>query len=196
MPETILIVDDSKFCTKLLRKYLRGAGFNTIEGYDGEQAIKLSREKLPNLILLDVIMPKINGFSACRIIKKDKDTKDIPIILVTSMNEPRDKVMGFDLGADDYVTKPYNFPELYARIKSLLNVRSKQKNLIQEEKNRTIDQMVDGVAHEVRNPIVSIGGFARRIFNDLPENDPKKKYAEIIMKETARLERMVRDIRN
>jgi signal transduction histidine kinase len=85
---------------------------------------------------------------------------------------------------------------LLARVQSLLKTRSEHERQIEHERQKALDQMVDGVAHEVRNPVVAIGGFARRIIDELPDNDRKKKYAQVILKETERLERMVQDIFN
>ncbi|MBN2333889.1 MAG: response regulator [Deltaproteobacteria bacterium] len=194
MKETILIVDDNLDNVELLRKRLRSMDYETIEGYDGEQAVQLTREHRPDMVLLDVMMPKLDGFEVCEILKQDEATRHIPILMLTAKREIPDKVKGLGLGADDYVTKPFNFQELLARIKSLLKIRREHQKQVELERQKALDQMVEGVAHEVRNPVVSIGGFARRILDELPDDDRKKKYAQVILKETERLERMVKDI--
>ncbi|MBN2231590.1 MAG: response regulator [Deltaproteobacteria bacterium] len=194
MADIILIVDDNLDNVELLRKRFRAAGFETIEGYDGEQAVALTREHLPSIILLDIMMPKLDGFEVCQVLKEQEKTRHIPIIMLTAKREVPDKVKGFGLGADDYVTKPFNFPELLARVQALLKTRSFHERQIEHERQKALDQMVDGVAHEVRNPVAAIGGFARRISDELPDDDRKKKYAQVILKETERLERMVQDI--
>ncbi|MBW1646335.1 MAG: response regulator [Deltaproteobacteria bacterium] len=194
MAATILIVDDNLDNVELLRKRLRAVGYQTIEGYDGEQAVKMTREAKPDLVLLDIMMPKLDGFAVCEILKKDEATRQIPVLMLTAKREVPDKVKGLDIGADDYVTKPFNFQELLARIRSLLKAKEERQQMMERERQKALDQMVEGVAHEVRNPVVAIGGFARRIYDELPEGDRKKKYAEVILKETERLEKMVNDI--
>ncbi len=196
MAATILIVDDNLDNVELLRKRLRSVGYETIEGYDGEQAVKMTREAKPDLVLLDIMMPKLDGFAVCEILKNDEATRHIPILMLTAKREVPDKVKGLNIGADDYVTKPFNFQELLARIRSLLKAKNEQQLLVERERQKALDQMVEGVAHEVRNPVVAIGGFARRIYDELPEGDRKKKYAEVILRETERLEKMVNDIFN
>ncbi len=196
MKETILIADDSRNSAKLLSRKLQANGYDTIEGYDGKQTLKLTLEKLPELILLDVMMPELDGFRVCQILKADQVTKNIPIIMLTAKEEIDDKVKGLDLGADDYLTKPYDFEELLARIKSLLKAKSDHRKQIEKEKANALDRLVEEMAHEVRNPVVSIGGFARRLYEGLSDEDPKKQYAQIILKETERLERMINEISN
>ncbi len=192
MSETILIVDDNLDNVNLLDKILNKSGYRTLKGYNGEEAVKLAREKSPDLILLDIMMPIMDGFTACEIIKQDETTKHIPILMLTAKLEISDKVKGFEIGADDYITKPFHFQELLARIKSRLKLTREHDQTVSRERRKAQDQIVEGVEHEIRNPVVSIGGFARRILEELPDDDRKKKYAQVILKETERLERMVK----
>ena len=193
MTETILIVDDNLDNVNLLDKILKKSGFQTLKGYNGEEAVELARRELPDLILLDIMMPIMDGFTACEIIKQDESTKHIPILMLTAKQEISDKVKGCEIGADDYITKPFHLQELLARIKSRLKLTHEHHQTVTRERRKALDQMVEGVEHEIRNPVVSIGGFARRILDELPEDDRKKEYAKIILKETERLERMVKE---
>lgn len=120
---TILVVDDLPVNIQLLRTYLSAEGYQVISAKDGAEAIEQVQENHPDLILLDVMMPKINGFEVCKIIKSNKDTNFIPVILVTALNELEDKVKGIDYGADDFITKPFNKVELLTRVKSLLRIK-------------------------------------------------------------------------
>lgn len=113
----ILVVDDEKVLVKGLKFNLEKEGYEVITGSDGAQAVELARQEHPDLILLDVMMPKIDGLNACMQIRT---FSDVPIVMLTAKGEDIDKIMGFECGADDYVTKPFNILELKARIKALL----------------------------------------------------------------------------
>ncbi|MDF1552661.1 MAG: response regulator [Deferrisomatales bacterium] len=190
----ILVVDDNPDNVELLTKRLVAGGYRTCEAYDGEQALEAVAREEPDLVILDVMMPKLDGFEVCHRLKTDERTRQLPVLLLTAKREVPDKVRGLDTGADDYVTKPFNPQELMARVRSLLNQRTFQERRVKEEKLGALGQMAEGVAHEVRNPMVSIGGFARRIRDRLPEGDPLREYAQHIIKEVERLEAMVEEI--
>ncbi|MEA2116320.1 MAG: response regulator [Thermodesulfobacteriota bacterium] len=192
MTETILIVDDNLDNVTLLDKVLGKAGYRTLKAYNGEEAVKLTRENDPDLILLDIMMPIMDGFTACEILKKDDTTKHIPILMLTAKHEIPDKVKGLEIGADDYITKPFDFRELLARIKSRLKLANEHQRNVSQVRHRALSRMVAGMEHEIRNPVASIGGFARRMLDAFPDDDRKKEYARIILKETERIERMVK----
>ncbi len=118
----ILIVDDEKPIVDILKFNLQKEGFETIEAYDGATGLQLAMEKNPDLILLDVMLPEMDGFTVC---KEIRVKSQVPIILLTAREEEVDKVLGLELGADDYITKPYSVRELLARIKA--NLRRTKK---------------------------------------------------------------------
>ena len=103
-----------------LKKVLEAADYIVVEAYDGYQAIEKAKAEIPDLILLDIMLPGLDGFEVCDRLKRDALTENIPIIMLTAKDEIRDKVGGLETGADDYVTKPFNLNELKARIKSVL----------------------------------------------------------------------------
>ena len=115
--KTILVVDDEKMIRNLLNINLTKEGYNVIEAVDGMEAVELATEKKPDLILLDVMIPKLDGLSVC---KRIKNTMSVPILMVTAKDSEVDKILGLELGADDYVTKPFSIRELIARIKANL----------------------------------------------------------------------------
>lgn len=117
----ILVAEDEKDAAALLRYRLRKAGYQALIAADGLAALNEAFERKPSLILLDVMMPNLDGFQVCRMLKESPITKHIPVILLTAMGGSEHKLRGFGLGADDYVTKPYAMPELLARIHALLN---------------------------------------------------------------------------
>ena len=113
----ILVVDDEALLVKGIRFNLQNEGYEVITGSDGLEAVKLVREEKPDLLVLDVMMPNMDGMTAC---SKIREFSNIPIILLTAKTDDMDKLMGFDHGADDYLTKPFNILELKARIRALL----------------------------------------------------------------------------
>ncbi|NJL93846.1 MAG: response regulator transcription factor [Anaerolineae bacterium] len=115
--KTILVVDDKPNITRLLRDYLSAQGFRVVAATDGQEALYTARHKQPDLILLDIMMPEMDGYSFIRAYRKERET---PIILLTARLEESDKVLGLEMGADDYVTKPFGMSELVARIRAVL----------------------------------------------------------------------------
>lgn len=190
----ILIVDDAVDTVELLKKRFQSEGYDTEEAYNGEEALKKVPEYNPDLIVLDVMMPKIDGYEVCHRLKSDEKTKYIPIIMLTAKGEIEHKVKGLEIGADDYLPKPFDYKELSARIKSLLKIKEVHEKKIEEEKTGALEQMMDQVAHEIRNPLTAIGGFARKVYNRLPEGDPNKKYMEMIIEDVAVLENMIKQL--
>jgi signal transduction histidine kinase len=190
----ILIVDDAIDIVELLKKRFQAEGYDTEEAYNGEEALNKVPEYNPDLIVLDVMMPKIDGYEVCQRLKSDEKTKYIPIIMLTAKGEIECKVKGLEIGADDYLPKPFDYKELSARIKSLLKIKEVHEKKVEEEKTGALEQMMDQVAHEIRNPLTSIGGFARKVYNRLPDGDPNKKYMEIILEDVALLENMIKQL--
>jgi len=117
--KTVLIVEDEKNIVDIVRFNLQREGYDTLEAYDGEAGLALAREKKPDLILLDVMMPKMMGFDVCRALREEGD--NVPVIILTAREEEEDKVLGLEIGADDYITKPFSMRELMARVKA--NIR-------------------------------------------------------------------------
>lgn len=136
---TILIVDDNPENLDILATRLRFRGYEVVTADNGEEALAKVREAPPDLVLLDVMMPDIDGYEVTRHIKSDPDLPFIPVILVTARDSTQDKVAGLDAGADDYLTKPLNFPELEARVRSMMRIKELQDEL--EEKNRELEKL-------------------------------------------------------
>lgn len=124
MKYKILIVDDDENICELLRLYLEKEGYETVVANDGEQAVALAQKHSPDLVLLDIMLPKLDGWQVCREIRK---FSEMPIIMITAKGEIFDKILGLELGADDYITKPFDTKEVIARVKAVLR-RSNDKN--------------------------------------------------------------------
>lgn len=120
MSKKILIVDDEKDITETISFMLKAKGYEVIEGYDGEEGLKLAKENMPDLIILDVMMPKINGYKIARLLKYDTKYKHIPIIMVTARGQDADKLIGEETGADEYITKPFEFEEVLNAVNKYL----------------------------------------------------------------------------
>jgi DNA-binding response OmpR family regulator len=117
MPKTILVADDKASVRKLVREYLEAEGFRVVLASNGHEALNAAHQEKPNLILLDIMMPEMSGYDFIRTYRKESET---PIILLTAKLDETDKVLGLELGADDYVTKPFSMKELFARINAVL----------------------------------------------------------------------------
>lgn len=120
MKQTILIAEDEADVVNLVRRNLEAAGFSMIVAEDGAEAVEKSRREQPALVILDLMLPKLSGIEVCRILKSNAATAQIPIIMLTAKAEEIDRVLGLEMGADDYVTKPFSPRELVLRIKSVL----------------------------------------------------------------------------
>lgn len=116
MQRTVLIVDDEKSIVDILKFNLENSGYQTLCAYDGLEGLKLARENNPDLILLDIMLPHIDGFEVCKTLRAEGS--NIPIIMITAREEETDKIFGLELGADDYITKPFSVRELLARVKA------------------------------------------------------------------------------
>jgi phosphate regulon transcriptional regulator PhoB len=139
----ILIVDDEKDLVDLMVYNLEREGFQTLRAYDGETALKLAVSKKPDLIILDLMLPGVQGMEVCKKIRQNPETAAMPIIMLTAKGEEIDKVLGLEFGADDYVTKPFSVKEMMARIKAVLRRMephgTKEKDEIFEFKELRID---------------------------------------------------------
>ena len=174
----ILIVDDTPANIDVLDQILEEEGYKISVAATGEAALKLAPKINPDLILLDIMMPGIDGFETCRQLKADSLTRDIPILFLTAKNEGAAIAKGFSLGAVDYITKPFLEEEVCARIRFHLQRRQllrqlKESNQKLTEVNELKNKFLGMASHDLRSPITSIRGYARILLDqakDLPED--------------------------
>ncbi len=148
MKRRILIVDDEQNIVDILKFNLQKEGFETLEAYDGQQGLELAEKEKPDLILLDLMLPEMDGFTVCRRIRQNSQ---VPILMLTAREEEVDKVLGLELGADDYITKPFSPRELMARVKA--NLRRTAEEIVKKEEHPVLrggDLEVDPAQYEVR----------------------------------------------
>lgn len=152
MPK-ILVVDDEPDVVELVTFNLRKAGFEVIAASDGAAALRSARLELPDLIVLDLMLPEVDGLEVCKLLRRDPATAGVPIILLTAKAAEIDRVLGLELGADDYVTKPFSPRELVLRVKKLVERRRHADAEVKAEQLRVGDLCVDIPRH-----MVSVGG--------------------------------------
>jgi len=175
----ILIVDDIPDNIQLLSHILNEQNFDISFSTSGKQALATIIFNPPNLILLDIAMPEMDGFQVCTELKKNPITAGIPIIFLTAKTQPEDIVKGFELGAVDYITKPFNTAELISRVNTHLNLKKaqdiiKQQNKELEELNATKDKFFSIIAHDLKNPFHTLIGFSELILDNYANYDSEK----------------------
>jgi DNA-binding response OmpR family regulator len=146
MSRKILVVDDDHKTADLIKLYLEKDGYQVLTAHDGRLALELARQRRPDLIVLDLMLPKIDGLDICRIVRAESQT---PIIMLTAKTTEDDKLLGLDLGADDYITKPFSPREVVARVRVVLR-RAGEDREREPRQMRVRDLVVDFVSHEAR----------------------------------------------
>ena len=160
----VLIVDDITKNLQVVGTILRQAGDAVTPAISGAEALEGVREKVPDLILLDLMMPEMDGLEVCRRLKADPATQQIPVIFLTASNEMEHLMKGFEVGAVDYVTKPFNPPELLARVRTHLELKHARQRL--REMNDEKNEFMGIAAHDLRNPLSAIQGYAEMMIED------------------------------
>jgi two-component system sensor histidine kinase/response regulator len=190
----ILVVDDVVQNVQVVGTMLRKAGYDVMPAGSGPQALERVRARLPDLILLDLMMPDMDGLEVCRRLKADELTRHLPIVFLTASNEMEHLVKGFEAGAVDYVTKPFNGAELLARVRTHLELKLARERL--REMNDEKNEFMGIAAHDLRNPLSAIQGYAEMVIEDaeaLPHAELEANGRRI--RETAhRMAEMVRNL--
>lgn len=149
--EKLLIVEDETDIRELIAYNLEMSGYQVIKARDGEEGLQLSRQHKPDLIILDLMLPGIDGFRVCEMIRKDKTTSNIPIIMLTARTGDEDMIAGLENGADDYITKPFSPRILLARVKAVLRRRNLNGDTPSNRAVNVHDIVIDSARHEIRS---------------------------------------------
>jgi CheY-like chemotaxis protein len=198
----VLIVDDSKESVELLQYFLKPAGFQILKAGDGPSALDVVEKEIPDIILLDIMLPKLNGYEVCEKLKKNQNTFHIPIIMITVLRELKDKIRALEAGADDFISKPFDNVELITRVKSLLRIKfyydeiikrnkelEKQKEAILRE-DLLKKELTNLIVHDMKNPLFVIQGNIQ-MMEMTPSAESSEVYTQRIARSSRSLLRMI-----
>lgn len=172
----ILIIDDRPDNVYYLQSRLQQENFFVISAFSGPEGIEKAKSEKPDLILLDIMMPGMDGYEVCKILTNDEQTKDIPIILVTAKVDARDVEEGLKVGAFDYIKKPFDKIELVARINSALRYAEMKRKTIQQEKYQIFESTVLTANHEIKQPLTIMSLAINAIRRELNKENIDKKF--------------------
>jgi len=172
MARRILVVDDDKELAEAEQVILEAEGYEVLYAPDGTSALALLAEQPVDLVLLDVNMPNMNGYEVCRRLRQNPATAQVNVLMITALGMIENRVTGLDVGADDYLSKPFEVPEFLARVRAQLRLRELQDRLVEMEKIATIGQMVITLSHEINNPLTSILWHASLAQDRLKDTSP------------------------
>ncbi|HEX2983716.1 MAG TPA: response regulator [Ignavibacteriales bacterium] len=189
----ILIVDDNPDNVLLLDKILSREGYETLKAYTGKDGLDLAVREIPDLILLDVMMPDMDGITVCRELTSTDRTNNIPVILVTAKTAPEETNEGFLAGAMDYIKKPFDRVDLLARINSAIKTKENQKLKLEYEKMKMFAATVLTANHEIKQPLTLISLSSSAIKRELAKESVSK---EAVINKIASIEGAIKDIAN
>lgn len=172
LPATILIVDDTPANLRLLAGLLGNAGYQVRPARDGRMALSVAQANPPDLILLDIMMPEMDGYEVCRQLKADERTREIPVIFISALDDVHDKVKSFTLGAVDYVAKPFQAEEVLARVRSHITLYKLQRDL--REQVAELDAFSHTVAHDLKNPLALVIGLIDFVLLQFADEVPEE----------------------
>ena len=204
----VLVVDDDQRNVRLIESILKGSGYRVLKAYNGEEALQVVETEHPDLLVLDVMMPRVSGFELCQQLKGRYETRLLPVIMVTALNALEDKVQALEYGADDFLTKPINKLELLAKVRSVLRVKALQdeverrKSEIEAANLQLVrmqgfkESMMQMVVHDLKNPLSSIMGNIQLIQMQSLETMTPTRLAELLQRTQESSRQLMRMILN
>lgn len=185
--DKILIVEDEHDCAELLRYHLQKENYQTDIARSGKEAIEAIERQMPDAVLLDIMLPELNGWEVCRILREGPNGKSLPIIMLTALSDEKERVTGLSLGADDYISKPYSMKELLLKLRKLLDRQQTVKQLKAREQQQ--DMTLRYIVHELKGSLHVIGGFSSHALR----RDDSNKYLKTIYTAAAQAERVLNE---
>ena len=194
----ILIVDDLPDNRDLLQAVLSSSDENYVitEVGSGEEALEAIKKEAPDIILLDIMMPGLNGFEVCEKLKADEKYRSIPILFITAMAGMDEKIKGFQVGGADYITKPIDLNEVLARVKAHLRVREAEAERLQSKQIETAKNMIITYNHEMNQPLTAIQGYVDLLMDDVKKNDENYETFKTLKEQTDRLVKILDKIKS
>ena len=186
MNNKILVIDDDIAINELIKVNLELCGYKVVQAYDGTKGFALAKQENPSLIILDVMMPEVDGFTVAQRIRKNEETKNIPILMLTALSELNDKVKGFDIGVDDYLVKPFEMEELQVRVRALLKRSNQIPESIATRELLTLGEITllpETYSVKINEKIAKLTPIEFDIFNLLFQNHGNMVSSQKLLKE-------------
>ncbi len=196
-PATVLVVDDNKDNIELLEAYLKANDYRVVSASNGHEALERVKKAPPDLVLLDIMMPVMNGYEVCKRLKEDERTRFIPVVMITALKDLDDKIKGIEVGADDFLTKPFNKQELLPRVRSLLKIKRLHDELAKsyldlQELQRTKESLTQMIVHDLKNPLTGV--MANLEIVAMEEHVEARECLEAAQRSCALLFNMIQDL--
>lgn len=194
----ILAVDDSPTMTRVVRGIFEADGIQVVTASSGEEALRiLEEDESIDLVLLDVLLEGMSGIDVCRQIKENPRWRELPVLMVTGRDSPEERIEGFQVGAEDYLTKPFHPPELRARVQVHLRIRQLQREVAEDARLATLLSTISSVNHEINNPLTAVMGNAELLARDLQRkgDEDNARRAERIVESVERIGSVIHKLR-
>ena len=190
----VLVVDDNKDTVRIIQEALEGAGFSVSCAFDGKEALELVRKELPDLMILDLMMPKMSGYEVCGEIRKDPKTKELIVLMLTARSDVDAKIQGIEGGANDYLVKPVEPREVVSRVRRFLATEGAYQEKVLLERLEAIGQISLTVRHEINNPLAVICGQAQLLLQKKDLSEEVRNKTKIIYDMGIRISEIIKQL--